>query len=348
MGDHRRRVDLAGSHHVDGLLHVVGVAAGSAHEVGIEIVYVIEVEFRLELLIRRAGEEVQAAVEAEDGVRLLDHAAHRGEADHVVKARAAGKGAQVFHAVFRLGGVDVVQFDAQGLGVLHGIDALGAGQALVVDVGDDQQAGPAVAVQRVVDGAQAHRPHGGEQRHFAALDDAHIVRVAAELGVIHGVEGADDAAHRLGQGAVEIGVRIVGEQVVGQKRLDRHQRILGIAAAILIGIARGELRALVEVRRLDGEALTGLVLVLPVFAYRVDHAAELMADDGGMLRHVVGHALVIRALNGGFIGAHADRVGNDLYPNVVVPDLGELDLFQTQIHLAVDAYRFGHHSCVPP
>ena len=96
-------------------------------------------------------------------------------------------------------------------------------------------------------------------------------------------------------------------------------------------------------RRLDGKALTSLVLVLPVLAHRVDNAAELMADDGGVLCHVVGHALVIRALNGGFVGTHADRVGNDLDANVVIADFRQLDLFQTQVHLAMDADGFGQH-----
>ena len=75
----------------------------------------------------------------------------------------------------------------------------------------------------------------------------------------------------------------------------------------------------------------------------VDNAAELVADDGGMLRHVVGYALVIRALNSGLVGTHADRVGDDLDANVIVADFGQIDLFQTQVHLAMDADGFGQH-----
>ena len=96
-------------------------------------------------------------------------------------------------------------------------------------------------------------------------------------------------------------------------------------------------------RRLNGEALTGLVLILPVFADLGDHAAELVPDDGRMLRHVIGNALVLRALHSSLVGAHADRVGNDLDLNIVRTYRRQVDLFQTQIHFAMDSYSFRLH-----
>ena len=54
--------------------------------------------------------------------------------------------------------------------------------------------------------------------------------------------------------------------------------------------------------RLDGEALTGLVLILPVFADLGDHAAEFMANDRGMLCNIIWDALVLLALNCGLVG----------------------------------------------
>ena len=162
------------------------------------------------------------------------------------------------------------------------------------------------------------------------------------------MEGADDAAHGLGQGAVEVCIGVVFQQVVGDQRLNGHVGILAVAAAIGIGIARGHLRALVEVGGLDGEAVAGLVLVLPVLAHGVDHTAELMAHDGGVLGHVVRHPLVLRALDGGLVGAHADAVRDDLDLHIVRANLGQVDLLQAQVHFPMNPYRFGLHIFILP
>ena len=310
---------------------------------GVEIMDVVPVELGLEFLVGRACEEVEAAVVAEDVARLLNNRTHRREADHVVIARAAGQLTQILRVAAGLRGVDVVQLDAKLLGVLNGVDALRSGQSLVVDIGDDQQAGTAVAVQRVVDRAEAHRADGSEKRHLAALDNAHLVLVGAGLGVVHGVERADDAAHRLGQGAVEINVGVIRQQAVHQQRFDGNVAILCVAAAVLIGIAGSHLGAFVEMGGLNGEALTGLVLVLPVLADLLNDAAELVTDNGRMLGNIVGNALVLRAFDRRLIGAHADRVRNDLDLYVVRADLRQLDLFQTKIHLSVNANSFRFH-----
>ena len=91
VGDHCGGVDLAGGHHVDGLAHIAGIAAGGAYHMGVEIMDVVPVELGLEFLVGRACEEVEAAVVAEDVARLLNNRTHRREADHVVIARAAGQ-----------------------------------------------------------------------------------------------------------------------------------------------------------------------------------------------------------------------------------------------------------------
>ena len=59
-------------------------------------------------------------------------------------------------------------------------------------------------------------------------------------------------------------------------------------------------------RGLYGEALAGAVLVLPVFAHLVYHAAELVSHYRGVFFDVVRYALMAAALDGGLIGAHAD------------------------------------------
>ena len=157
------------------------------------------------------------------------------------------------------------------------------------------------------------------------------------------MEGTDDAAHRLCQGAIEVGIGIVRQQVVGQQRLDGDVGVLAVAAAVLVGIAGSHLGALVEVRRLNGKALAGFIFIFPVLADLGDDTAEFMADDGRMLRNVVGHALVLFALDRGLIRAHADGVRNDLDLNIVRTDLREFNFLQTQIHFAMDSNCFGFH-----
>ena len=310
---------------------------------GVEVMDIVPVELRLELAVGRACEEVEAAVEAKDIAGLLDNGLDRSEADDVVIAGAAGELTQVVGVAAGLGRVDVVQLDAHFLGVLDGVDALGSCESGVVDIGDDEQARTAVAVQGVVDRAEAHGADGSEHGHLAALNDAHLMLIAAGLGVVHGVEGTDDAAHRLCQGAIEVGIGIVRQQVVGQQRLDGDVGVLAVAAAVLVGIAGSHLGALVEVCRLNGKTLAGFIFILPVLADLGDDTAEFMADDGRMLRNVVGHALVLFALDRGLVRAHADGVRNDLDLNIVRTDLREFNFLQTQIHFAMDSNCFGFH-----
>ena len=239
-----------------------------------------------------------------------------------------------------------MQLNAQGLGVFHGVDTLGTGQTLIVNVGDDQQAGTAVTVERIVDGAQAHGAHGGQQRHLAAFDDAHVMLVGAGLGVVHGVEGTDDAAHGLGERAVKICIRIIFEEVIGQQRLNGDVGILAVAAAVGVGVAGGHLRALIEVGGLNGEAVAGLILVLPVLAHGMNHTAELVAHDGGVFRHVVRHTLMLGTLDSGFIGTHTNAVRNNFDLHIIRADLRKVNLLQTKIHFSMNAHRFCLHAFV--
>ena len=78
-----------------------------------------------------------------------------------------------------------------------------------------------------------------------------------------------------------------------------------------------------------------------------DVAAELVAHNGGMLRYIVRDALVFRPLYRCFVGRHAHAVGNDFYLNIIGAYFGKADILQTQVHFAVDAYRFRIH-CVSP
>ena len=240
-----------------------------------------------------------------------------------------------------------MQLDALFLRLLHGVDGLRPLQPCAVNICYHQQGGLPVTVQGIVDGAQPHGTHRCQQGQLAPLFNAHFMYIRPRFGVIHGVIGAHDAAHRLGQGAVEIYIGVVGQQAVHQQRLHRNAGILGGPAAVRIGVAGRHQGAIAEVSGLDGKMLAHLVLAPPVLPYGHDIAAELMAHNRGMLRYVVGNTLVFRALYGSLVGRHAHTVGNNLYLNIVGTHLRQNDVLQPQVHFPVDAYRFRIHSASP-
>jgi hypothetical protein len=57
---------------------------------------------------------------------------------------------------------------------------------------------------------------------------------------------------------------------------------------------------------------------------------------------------VILAFQGCLIGGHTYGVANDADLNVIRTNLGQDDIVQAQVILAVDSYCFGIHKIVPP
>ena len=164
--------------------------------------------------------------------------------------------------------------------------------------------------------------------------------VDALFGVVLGMEGADDAAQGLGQGAIEVLIGPVFQQAILLHDLGKQHGILAVAAAELEGIARGLHRALVGNRRLDGELVPLRILALPLCADLFYDTAEFMADDRRMLGDIIGHALVVGALYGRLVAGHADGIGNHLHQNFVVLDLRQLKGVQPQIVLSMQTYCF--------
>lgn len=60
------------AHHLEGFLHIIGIATAGAYHVGGGVVDIVEVEWSLEIGTARAGEEIQATIMAEDVITLLD------------------------------------------------------------------------------------------------------------------------------------------------------------------------------------------------------------------------------------------------------------------------------------
>ena len=333
VGDHNGRVNAAGSGELQGLDHVCRVATGGAHNVGRVVVNVVEVDRCHEGGVGRAGEEVQAAVTAEDQAGLLDDRGDRRVAQHVVEALATGDGAQLGHGVLHVARVHEVELDARLLLDLCGREeALGAVKAVLVDVGHDEQARLAVTVQRIGEGAQAHRARTGGDGEVATLDDAHLMGVDTHLGVVGGVQGANGAGQGLGERGLIICLALVDQEAVGGEDLLGKDAIGGVSAAELIGVARGVHGARVVDSGLDGELLSGVIEV-GVRGTHLDRVCGCILVD----------ALVVGAQLRHLIGGHADRVGDDLDEHLVVLDGGQLELLEPQIHRRVKPDAFCLH-----
>ena len=303
---------------------------------------VVEVEHGAELGVDGTGEEVQTAVPAQDLVGLFHHGADGGHAEDVIVSGTVGEVPELGHGV-AFPRVEEDQLDAEFRRVFGGEKLLGPGQPGVVDVGDHQQSRTAGAVDGVVDGAQSHGTHAREDGQLAAFDDAHAVLVAAAGGVVVGMEGAHDAGHGFGNGPVEEGVARVGQQIAGGHDLLRDHHVGGVAADVLVGVTGGGERALVVDGGLDGELVAHLELALPLGAHFHQFAAELVTDDDGVLRHIVGNALVGGSLFGGLETGHADAVGNDPGEDLVLFDGGKFEGLQSQVFFTVKADSCGFH-----
>ena len=124
--------------------------------------------------------------------------------------------------------------------------------------------------------------------------------------MIHRVECADNAAHRLGKASVKVCIGIIGKETVCKKSLDRYIAVLRIAAAEGVRISGRHLTALVKMRGLNCKSVAGLELVLPILAHFLDDSAEFVTYNGGVFLNIVGNPLVFASFNGSLVCAHTD------------------------------------------
>ena len=309
---------------------------------------VVEVEHGGEIGLGGASEEVQATITGQQTVGLLHNRLDGGINEDIVEAFAAGQLTQVSIGIGMLSGVDIDQLHAVVLGLFHGEDLRSAGQTGSVHIGDHHQGGLAIAVDSVVDSAQTHGAGTGQDGHLTAQGDAHVMDIAAGGGVVVGMVAANDAAHGLSQGAVEVSLVVVGQQATALHNFVGDDDVGSVAADMGIGVAGSSQAALVVHGGLNGKLVAGLELVSPLSADFHDLAAELMADDHGVFCHIIGNTLVVGTLNGSLVGGHADAVGNDMSQDLIVLDLGKLELFQSQVVHAIDTNCFRlHKECTP-
>ena len=161
--------------------------------------------------------------------------------------------------------------------------------------------------------------------------------------MIVGMEPAHNAGHGLGKRTVEESLAVIGQQASQLHHLVRDDDVGGVAADVGVGITRSVQAAFVVESGLDGELLTGFELLLPLLTHLDDFAAELMADDDGVFSHVVVHALVVGALRGGLVAAHAQRIGNNAGEDFVLADGRQLKAFQPEVVLPIKSDSFRNH-----
>ena len=306
--------------------------------------YVVEIQLGGELRVGRAGEEIQATVAAEHVARQFNDLRHRRIAEHIIKAGAAGQGAQFGGRICHVRGVDKVQFNAV-LGCLLDREQLrSTREALSVDIGHDHERGAHVAVQCIGQCAKAHRACCGEQRELAAFADAHFVLIHAHAGVEAGVERADAAAHRLSEGCFVIRLALVFEQAAQLHDLSRDDAVGRVAAEEFIRVAGRPHGALVVERGLQGELHAGLELVRMLCADLDNIARKLMAHDGRVVGDVLVDTLVLGAEDRALVGRHADAVGHDLDQDLIVFDLGQFEFVQTKVVGCMQTDGFCFHN----
>ena len=336
------------AHHLDGFLHVVRIAAAGAYDVRVGVVYVVEVELRLEIRFGRASEEVQATVESEDRVSLFHDRSDRSEYEHVVVAFAAVQRFQFRCRIGHFAGVDVFQFDAVFSGFRGRIERCGAIQTRLVDIGHHDQLRFAVgAVDGVVDGGQPHRAHAGEYRHAAALFDLHRVFVRPGRDVVVRMHRADHARQRFGQRSGVISGAGIRQQATVFHHFVRDYHVGGVAADELVRIARSAQHAdrpfFVIQRGLDREFVAGFELFAPLAAHFDQFPCEFVADNDRTLRDVARNAFVDVGLVGGFVRRHADAVAYDFGEYFVIFDLRQFEFLQSEVVFAVQSYSFCFH-----
>ena len=100
----------------------------------------------------------------------------------------------------------------------------------LIGVGDHQQRRVDRAMQRVVDGQQAHRAGAAEDQRAPLRTNAHHMVIAAFLQMVVGIERADHAGERLHQRTFKPGIAFPGKQTILFHHLVGDHHVGGFAA----------------------------------------------------------------------------------------------------------------------
>lgn len=166
------------AHHLEGFLHVLGVATAGAYDVGGGVVDIVEVERSLEIGAARAGEEIQAAILSEDVVALLDHSWNRCHHDDLIVAGAARDLTQSLDRILDSAGVHIAEIYTTGSGELLGVEHRGTVKTGLINVRHNEKGRSSVlTAEHIVDHRESHRADTGQKSHLATVLDFHLVHV---------------------------------------------------------------------------------------------------------------------------------------------------------------------------
>ena len=233
VGDHHSGVDALLADHTHDVLHILnGTAAGAGHMM-LLIVNIVEIEIGAEVLIQRAGKEIQTAVKGQNGIAQFNHGRYGGVHEHIVKAALCNRQQLLF-----LGGIGKHQLNAVFRCLLGGEDLPGPVQPLYAQVGDHHHGRLHFSVQRNVNGHKTHRAAAGQNGHLSAGAQAAVglqVFVQMQAGLI----ASDDAGSGLNKAALEEAIAIELHQITVFHDVVIDDGIGGNTADLPEGIADG-------------------------------------------------------------------------------------------------------------
>ena len=149
------------------------------------------------------------------------------------------------------------------------------------------------------------------------------------------MESADDAAVRLGKRCAEVALALIRQQAAHFHHFVGKNDVGGITAHAGVGVAERVGKPLVVQSGLDAEHLTGVKLVRPLAADLDQFATELVTEDDGTLRNVLGDALVLAALDQCFVGRHTQTVGDDKGEYFIILEFREVEFLHAQIVFSI-------------
>ena len=143
--------------------------------------------------------KVEASVESKELVCLFDQRCNGCIDKYIIESTSfRGEGFEFIGGNIQT--VDIVQFHSVVCGVFDGVESSGTVYKFLVNPCHNDLAGATIAVNNIVNGAEAHRSYASKQCERASFDNPHFVFIAAGCGVVVGVKRTDNTRERFSEG----------------------------------------------------------------------------------------------------------------------------------------------------
>src|SRR5690606_22160369 len=111
-------------------------------------------------------------------------------------------------------------------------DGLCPVKPVLANIGNDKEAGPAVAMDDVIYCRQTHWSRSGEDSHSASLDNSHLMNITSRPGMVMGVESARNAGVGFRKGGGEVPFALILKQAIHFHDFIGDNHIGGVSANI--------------------------------------------------------------------------------------------------------------------